>query len=54
MEGFIYAFGKIGALFPKMLKQNKVIVSVYGIMDIFELSFWHPQTDFNSQKLDDW
>ena len=23
-------------------------------MEIFELSFWHPQAGFNSQKLDDW
>ena len=24
---------------------------MYGKMDIFELSFWHPHTGFNSQKL---
>ena len=28
--------------------------SVLCKIDIFELSFWHPQAGFNSQKLDDW
>ena len=43
--------------FEKIIRENyrfQPYASLFCKMYIFELSFWHPQAGFNSQKLDDW